>query len=43
MKELIEDINTINNNSEEINYYDLTGDLLTEYYESRDNKGNNNL
>ena len=35
---LIEDINTINNNSEEINYYDLTGDLLTEYYESRDNK-----
>ena len=35
---LIEEINLINDNMEEINYYDLTGDILTEYYESRDNK-----
>jgi hypothetical protein len=28
----------MNNNMDEINYYDLTGDLLTEYYTIRDTK-----
>ena len=31
----IEEINNIENNNNEINYYDLTGDLINEYYELR--------
>lgn len=31
----IEEINNIENNNKEINYYDLTGDLINEYYELR--------
>lgn len=37
-QKLEEDIDTIINNMDEINYYDMTGDLLTEYYEIRDMK-----
>ena len=32
------DIDIITNNMDEINYYDLIGDLLTEYYDIRNNK-----
>ncbi len=32
------EIDTINNNTDEINYYDLTGDLITEYYDMRNTK-----
>lgn len=35
---LEQDIDAINNNTDEINYYDLTGDLLTEYYDMRNHK-----
>lgn len=37
-KKIEEEIEIINNNTEEINYYDLTGDLITEYYSLRDIK-----
>ncbi len=37
-KKLEEEISYMNNNMDEINYYDLTGDLLTEYYTIRDTK-----
>ena len=37
-KRLDEEIENMNNNMDEINYYDLTGDLLTEYYTIRDKK-----
>ena len=37
-KKLEEEINHMNENMDEINYYDLTGDLLTEYYTIRDTK-----
>ena len=37
-KKLEEDINNMNNNMDEINYYDLTGDLLSEYYTIRETK-----
>jgi hypothetical protein len=38
-KNLLEiEIDSIKNNMDEINYYDLTGDLLSEYYEIRDIK-----
>lgn len=35
---LEEELDTIINNTDEINYYDLTGDLLIEYYDIRNNK-----
>ena len=35
-KKLEEELDMICNNMDEINYYDLTGDLLTEYYNARD-------
>ena len=34
---IINDIKKIKENYEEINYYDLTGDLLSKYYDARDN------
>lgn len=34
-KKLEDDIDNMNDNMDEINYYDLTGDLLTEYYTIR--------
>ena len=37
-KKLEEELDCMNNNMDEINYYDLTGDLLTEYYTIRDAK-----
>lgn len=37
-KKLEDDIDNLKNNVDEINYYDLTGDLLTEYYMIRDTK-----
>jgi hypothetical protein len=37
-KNLEEEIEQMNSNMEEINHYDLTGDLLTEYYSIRDAK-----
>ena len=37
-KKLEEDLEHMNNNMDEINYYDLTGDLLSEYYTIRDTK-----
>jgi hypothetical protein len=37
-KKLEEELDCMNNNMDEINYYDLTGDLLTEYYTIRDTK-----
>ncbi len=37
-KKMEEEINHMNENMDEINYYDLTGDLLTEYYTIRDTK-----
>lgn len=37
-KKLEEEINHMNENMDEINYYDLTGDLLAEYYTIRDTK-----
>jgi hypothetical protein len=37
-KKLEEDISNMNENMDEINYYDLTGDLLTEYYTIRETK-----
>jgi hypothetical protein len=37
-KKLEEDISNMNNNMDEINYYDLTGDLLSEYYTIRETK-----
>jgi len=37
-KKIEEEIDIIKNNIDEINYYDLTGDLLNEYYDIRDNK-----
>lgn len=37
-KKLEEELESMNNNMDEINYYDLTGDLLTEYYTIRDTK-----
>ncbi len=37
-KKFEEDLEHMNNNMDEINYYDLTGDLLSEYYTIRDTK-----
>jgi hypothetical protein len=37
-KKIEEELDGMNNNMDEINYYDLTGDLLTEYYTIRDTK-----
>jgi predicted RNA-binding Zn-ribbon protein involved in translation (DUF1610 family) len=37
-KKIEEEISNINNNMDEINYYDLTGDLLSEYYTIRETK-----
>ncbi len=37
-KKLEEELDSNENNMEEINYYDMTGDLLTEYYNIRDTK-----
>ncbi len=37
-KRLEEEISNIKNNMDEINYYDLTGDLLSEYYTIRETK-----
>ncbi len=37
-KKLEEELEYMNYNVDEINYYDLTGDLLTEYYTIRDTK-----
>ncbi len=37
-KKLEEEITQMNNNMDEINYYDLTGDLLSEYYTIRETK-----
>ena len=37
-KNLEEELENLSNNMDEINYYDLTGDLLTEYYMIRDTK-----
>ena len=37
-KKLEEELESMNNNMDEINYYDLTGDLLNEYYTMRDTK-----
>jgi hypothetical protein len=37
-KKLEEELEYMNHNIDEINYYDLTGDLLTEYYTIRDTK-----
>ena len=37
-KKLEDELDSINNNMDEINYFDMTGDLLTEYYMMRDVK-----
>ena len=42
-KKLEEEIDMITNNIDEINYYDLTGDLLTEYYDIREVKPVNEI
>jgi hypothetical protein len=42
-KKYSEEIEQIINNHEEINYYDLTGDLLTDYYDLRKDNNDNTL
>ena len=37
------EIDSINNNMDEINYYDLTGDLLSEYYDIRNINSTNEI
>lgn len=42
-KKYSEEIEQIINNHEEINYYDLTGDLLTDYYDLRKDNNDNTI